>query len=524
MMRGAMDRSLVTRLILFFILFSAFLLYDMSISPSRFGIYHDDALYAVASKSLASGQGYKLINLPGEPSYTKTPPMFALVLSLVWRLFPEFPGNISALIMVSVLASSAYLYFLWVYLTRCRYACQVQALLIIALTAFNPFNLKMATAVLTEMPYAVIAVVVLYAAERYERDEFSSILFGLLMGLAFLMRAAGVSLIISIAVYFFYRRRLSAVLPLSIASLFIIGWGIWTFYARNDPNTINAGYYESYSRSLSLMIADIHAGTGRSVASILLSICGKNIISILMYGIPEVMLGVSGIIVTYLGFLFVFLGAGFVRRIRQGWRLLYIYIIVYIGIHIMWPYDAYGRFLVPILPFLLLIPIGEFVHLRSVLKIAPGQRLAKSVIAIMVIILVTVVLGGYAAGDYLLALAPRKPIADMECIEWIAHNTPPDAVLIAARDPLYYLYTGRKGTCVIPKREGGTIETNRAAMDENIKKIIEENRASYLILAKDDKYYDGYQRLREAQPTTLVTVYSTENGQFEIFKIASPYH
>jgi hypothetical protein len=180
--------------------------------------------------------------------------------------------------------------------------------------------------------------------------------------------------------------------------------------------------------------------------------------------------------------------------------------------------------LVPILPFLLLIPIGEIVHLLSVLKRATGQRLAKSVIAIMVIILASVVLVGYAAGDCLLALAPRKPIADIDCIEWIAHNTPHDAVLIAARDPLYYLYTGRKGTCVIPKREGGTIEINRTAMDGNIKRIIEENRASYLILNKDDKYYDGYQRLREAQPTSLVPVYSTKNGQIEIFEITSPYH
>src|SRR5688572_25235068 len=61
------------------------------------GTFHDDGVYVSTTKALAENRGYKLINFPGEPWQTKYPILYPLVLSLVWRLNPEFPSNISAL-------------------------------------------------------------------------------------------------------------------------------------------------------------------------------------------------------------------------------------------------------------------------------------------------------------------------------------------------------------------------------------------------------------------------------------------
>jgi len=37
------------------------------------GLFHDDAIYAVAGKALASGDGYRIVSLPGAPAQTKYP-------------------------------------------------------------------------------------------------------------------------------------------------------------------------------------------------------------------------------------------------------------------------------------------------------------------------------------------------------------------------------------------------------------------------------------------------------------------
>ena len=42
----------------------------------QFGQGQDDGMYMVAAKALASGEGYRQVNLPGHPYATKYPPMF----------------------------------------------------------------------------------------------------------------------------------------------------------------------------------------------------------------------------------------------------------------------------------------------------------------------------------------------------------------------------------------------------------------------------------------------------------------
>src|SRR5207247_10454340 len=38
------------------------------------GVFHDDAMYVILARSLATGQGYRYLNLPGNPAATHFPP------------------------------------------------------------------------------------------------------------------------------------------------------------------------------------------------------------------------------------------------------------------------------------------------------------------------------------------------------------------------------------------------------------------------------------------------------------------
>src|SRR6185503_11189771 len=66
----------------------------LTVTPWPVGAFQDDAIYTVLAKALATGEGYRMINLPGDPHATHYPPGYPFFLSLLWRLAPEFPDNI----------------------------------------------------------------------------------------------------------------------------------------------------------------------------------------------------------------------------------------------------------------------------------------------------------------------------------------------------------------------------------------------------------------------------------------------
>ena len=58
------------------------------------GVFQDDGIYVILGKSLASGQGYRYLNLPGAPYATHYPPGYPLFLALLWKISPQFPQKL----------------------------------------------------------------------------------------------------------------------------------------------------------------------------------------------------------------------------------------------------------------------------------------------------------------------------------------------------------------------------------------------------------------------------------------------
>ena len=65
-----------------------------TVTPWPVGVYQDDAIYVVLAKALASGDGFRMINMPGAPHATHFPPAYPLLLAALWKLYPSFPDNI----------------------------------------------------------------------------------------------------------------------------------------------------------------------------------------------------------------------------------------------------------------------------------------------------------------------------------------------------------------------------------------------------------------------------------------------
>ncbi|MEP6963080.1 MAG: hypothetical protein ABI995_13455, partial [Acidobacteriota bacterium] len=136
----------------------------------RFGELHDDSLYFVSAKSLAEGHGYRIESLPQSPAQTKYPPLYPLLLSIAWRVTPEFPANLTLAGWLSwaalpvVLLELAFLFPAWGFSRK-------QTWLLLALFALNPYVIIFSTEILTELWFLALILGSALLVERGLRES-----------------------------------------------------------------------------------------------------------------------------------------------------------------------------------------------------------------------------------------------------------------------------------------------------------------------------------------------------------------
>lgn len=73
------------------------------------GVFNDDGIYLLTAKALAEGQGYVYPHLPGTPPAIHYPPVWPMLLAVVWKIAPAFPASVGwfKLINPFVIAAAA---------------------------------------------------------------------------------------------------------------------------------------------------------------------------------------------------------------------------------------------------------------------------------------------------------------------------------------------------------------------------------------------------------------------------------
>jgi hypothetical protein len=82
------------------------------------GAYHDDGIYWVTAKSLATGQGYRQTHLPGEPFQTKYPPVYPVMLAPAW--WTPDPENVA--LALTWMTLPVFLVLSWLLLRRLAFS------------------------------------------------------------------------------------------------------------------------------------------------------------------------------------------------------------------------------------------------------------------------------------------------------------------------------------------------------------------------------------------------------------------
>jgi hypothetical protein len=378
------------------------------------GLYHDDGVYLVTAKALASGHGYTIASLPVPIAQTKYPPVFPALLAL----FALISDNAQWLKLVPALCGLGWLYLTWRLLVKMG-ASANSALFLVGLTASSPTVVFLATNLMSETLFALLVMAALLCL----LDERVA-LAGLLAGLATLTRTAGVPLIAACILTLAARARLRAALVFAGTAMVVVApWFGWSM-----AHAVRDAYYGSSNYAASNIITGLAANEKAQVL-------GRNML--LMLVAPFSLLTNIRNMFSAAGTLFVFGWSLFVRRQFVPDMFVALYCLMLLCW--TWPPE---RFMAPILPLLLWM----------VWRVFRMMELREALAAVVVIAAILPVWASVSAlpnarssGYFTSSGREADNWGEMQkMFTYIRANTPPESVILANLDPVFYLNTGRK--------------------------------------------------------------------------------
>lgn len=454
------------------------------------GFYHDDGLYWVGGLSLATGHGYRILSLPGQPYQTKYPPVFSALLALVWKLNPAFPANLPLATLLVWLLLPAYLLLVRALLKRYGFSPLEQAVLCL-IAGLNPMCALFSFSLMPELLITSLLVLSLLLADRF------AALSGITGALAYLTRSAALPLLLTVPLVLILRKRYKQAGIFALTMLpAVITWQLWTWRhisPSRDPVTL---YYTNYLglQLHNVALADLPSVIWHNLDAFLTAI-GK----LLLFDIGSISGKPLARVVAIAAI------AGIVRLARRTGNLQYPFAaLAYSALLLVWCYQPDERFVFPLYPLLLAGLWTELRNLVATLKTAWAKRgpdrVAASIGAAALTTFALFVAFTHAYGlthvipDLMAAyqsdLEHRRPAYD-----WIARQSPDSANVFAYDDPLLFLYTGRKScSLAIPPKLIYYDEHATDALVRAIPEFAREHRLQYLLVTSDDFYRDLHQR------------------------------
>ena len=498
--------------------------------PLVTGVFHDDGIYVSTAKSLASHQGYRLISLPDEPSQTKYPPLYPTLLSVIWRVWPNFPANVLAMQWLTLLMSALSMGLGYYYVVTCGYFSRPVALLAALLSATSHYLLYYSSLLLSEMPFAFFLILALFSLDRFVRSDSNrlsgKVLLTVVIVLPFLTRSIGVVLIPAAIAFLYFRRRLTWMVGIGPV-LIVAAWFAWTFHSRESTPVVY--YYTSYwdwwrdftgirvqMRVILFNLVNVAYGivySGETALSRFVSWQPRLWPLIALAGIPA----------------FVGLWRGLRRKDILPWT-----VFAYLLVVLIWPWPPL-RFIVPVLGFLLCYLLGEASRLFRNLSPSAGKKalfVSASVLLILGNLWQTRAVASFNHKTHYPTTvsywqSPANWSSFTDVFSWIGSHTRPTDIVASYFDSMVFLYTGRQAfrpLVVAPASPYYGITCQPVTADDLLR-TLKGNRGRYVLCTPFDRFNDEssltamMNEVRRTHPKAVSTAYVGKDQRFRVFRI-----
>ena len=224
----------------------------------QFGQAHDDAIYYIASKSLADGQGYRISSLPRTPYETKYPPLLPWLLSIAWMVQPKFPENLAVATAIQWAIIPPFLWLCAIWFRRMGLSSPYRWFAV-AILAIQPYTVMFGAGIFTEALYTAFLLGSLIACDRarHHIDGWRWAAFaGALAGFGYLARTAGVVAIVAGPIAFLACKKRREALAFFLGMIpMVVGWMVWARIHQSSATDFVSLYNTNY---LGFQLANVH--------------------------------------------------------------------------------------------------------------------------------------------------------------------------------------------------------------------------------------------------------------------------
>jgi hypothetical protein len=413
------------------------------VAPYPVGVFHDDGVYLVLAKAIASGSGYRYLHLPGAPFASHYPPAYPLLLALLMQIAPPFPGSLTILLLANATLLGL---VAW---GSARFAIRQLSWPSIAATVFALVGtlslplLQLATLLMSEVMFLALLFPLLLRAERTvtsPRGAWSDLALGVGVGGLALVRAHGIVLLPALLLVLALRRewRRGAVAALG-AAVVLAPWQLWVALHQTALPPALLGSYGPYLAWLTdgmrhggihFVVQTVERNTAECAAIIADRFAPWQIGS--LRWIP-------------LAFALGALGLGAARLWRRA-PVTTAFLAAYVGVTLVWPYAPW-RFVWGIWPLILLVAAEGALAIAQWTPTNRPMTIVRQALRAAVLLL-----GLGLARAEVAAYSDRAWTAPVRnatrsiapAMRWIAQNTQPHELVIADAEPLVYLFGHRQ--------------------------------------------------------------------------------
>jgi len=437
---------------------------------------YDGAGYAVLARSLAAGTGYRAIDQPDRPGHAHFPPGYPVLLAFVWSV--TGPSALAAHLVSCFCTVGATLAAWWWF--RGIYSRDT-ALVLGLVLALNWAWARTGSAIQSEPLYMLLSQVTIVAAVRAAArgGVGQSLALGGLLAACLLTRQIAIGLVLAVLLDLCLRRRWSMALSAAVVSALVISpWLVWLVVVGGEQRTqadlLLAGSSGLPGRIVSQAlfylqrIPDQITGPVVEVATVIRRTAGVERLANLWA------LVFSGVVIA--GWLVA------VRRPRR--RLAGLIPMMTLALLLIWPYTEAGRFLIPLVPCLLIGAVEGMSGLVRWGKRSFGLGIPDRRVSFFAAVLILVVSLPYSGYSLITGRARARDAGnrafDAACA-WLAwHGDRPGPIL--TRHPgEVFLATGRQALEVSTSERQGEAD----ASPDAIARTIARHRVAYLLIDED---------------------------------------
>jgi hypothetical protein len=451
------------------------------------GLMVDDAYYILLGKALAEGKGYRIISSGATAMLPLYPPGFPLVLSPIFRIAPDFPGNVWLLKSISIAAMFATSVLTYGWCRQQRMAPPLAACAAMLIALCPAFVFLATSTVMSECLFTLAQLAAVFAIQRSGQVPHPRgtglVVLGAVMGAsAMLMRSAGAAVLVTAGLWLVKEREWKrASMFAAVAAVCLLPWLAYSHaHAPTREERVAHGGSIAYEYQEQLWmrwagtpgygtatVADLPARVATNLEDIFARGFGGIFVPALFRGPSEsgeelvslggavgIRMGSMGsagatkVISTVIGFVVML---GFVVAARRQATVAELLVPVSVVIILIWPFWSF-RFLLPLTPFLIVYLVAGITTLAAWVQRSGRAAVLAPAMARMALLCLI----GLSVLDHVGYIVHARNGSRLDGVPWLAQareidsalawlNAHTDGGVVATTNPaLVYLRTGRK--------------------------------------------------------------------------------